>query len=99
MTALYSLALFAAALALVAWVVAAVAAANPESRLPDPDVRFGLRGRSVVAGVLGFGLGGLSATFAGWSTPMALVAGLAGAAFLAASGLILGPEGEGGASG
>ncbi|MBK5268683.1 MAG: hypothetical protein JJE47_14775 [Acidimicrobiia bacterium] len=44
---------------------------DPERRIP----RFKL----VVAGVLGFGMAGLSSSYAGWSTGMSVVAAAAGA--------------------
>lgn len=44
------------------------------------DRRLGSRGRRAVASVLGFGMAGLSASYAGWNAGLALVAALAGAA-------------------
>lgn len=41
----------------------------------DPERRFGRRGRLVVAGLAGFGLGGMSASYAGW--PLAAAFGAA----------------------
>ena len=47
----------------------------------NPDARFGMTGRRVVAAVFGFGMAGLSASYAGWGTALAL-AGAAGGAIL-----------------
>ncbi len=60
----------------------------------DPEARLGRSGRLAVAVLTGFGLGGMSATFAGWATGLALVAALAGAAAVAFSAIALRPEPE-----
>ena len=45
----------------------------------DPEIRFADRGRLAVSALVGFGLGGMSATFAGWNAGFALVGALLGA--------------------
>ena len=93
MTAFYSIVLVVGVVALILWVVGVAAAAMVDewSGL-DPEVRFGSTGRSVLAFVLGFGLGGISATFAGWSAVLTVVAAGAGGVFLTAVANWLGPE-------
>ncbi len=73
MTLIYGLAIALGA----AGVVAAVAlAVNPQRRaLPET-------GRNGLLGLLGFGLGGMSSSFAGWPSVLAFVGALAGAAVL-----------------
>ena len=58
----------------------------------DPETRFGARGRYLVAAVAGFGLGGMSASFGGWNTVLALLAAVAGGAAGVASAYYLGVE-------
>ncbi|MEA2001583.1 MAG: hypothetical protein U9N84_06825 [Actinomycetota bacterium] len=48
----------------------------------EPEARFGETGRMTISGVLGFGLGGMSASFGGWGSALSL-AGAAGGAVLA----------------
>ncbi len=50
------------------------------------------RPRRTIAGFLGFGLAGMSASFAGWATVFALVAAVAGAGALVAAATQLAPE-------
>lgn len=84
MTALYAIATLAGTLLLFAWIVsAALSAGAGEAARFDGAARFGLRGRIAIAGLLGFGLAGMSATFAGWAIAPAAVAAIAGAAALA----------------
>ena len=65
---------------LVGWIVAVtVAGSVPGWGRLDPDDRFGVAGRRVVGAVLGFGIAGLSASYAGWATGLALAAALGGA--------------------
>lgn len=90
MVALYAVAVIVGALGLTGWVVAGVLAERPGSSVAQPEARFGLRGRSLVVAVLGFGLGGMSASYAGWPELGALGAALAGAGLLVVSGRYLG---------
>lgn len=89
MVALYGIAVFVGAGALVTWLVAQAIADWPHAAVQGPEERFGERGRWIVSGLLGFGLGGMSASFAGWSVGLALVAALAGAGGLVAASRLL----------
>jgi hypothetical protein len=95
MTPFYAVAVAAGLVLLVAWAVFVVIASAVETWGGlDPEVRFGATGRSVLAGLTGFGMGGLSATFAGWNGWLALAAAFGGAGVMAfvASSLGPGPE-------
>ncbi len=81
MTVVYATTLLLGVLALMIWMIVTALAGNLGRDAMDPDRRFGKRGRSIVAGALAFGLGGLSATFAGWSAGLAIMASVAAAAF------------------
>lgn len=50
--------------------------------------------RPVTAGLLGVGLAGLSSSYAGWSTPLSIVAALGAAAALAALSVVLRPDSQ-----
>jgi len=78
--AVFGVALAVGFLAVLGW-IAAVAVADSVDGWEgvDPDTRFGLNGRRVVAGVLGFGMAGLSAAYAGWPIPLATGAAVVGA--------------------
>ena len=89
MVVLYGIAVVAGALALVGWVIWDTLAEAPGSSGQGPTVRFGMRGRRAVTAVLGFGLGGISASFAGWNQALALGAAVAGAVLLAMSAHVL----------
>lgn len=93
MTALYSVALVVGALAFLVW-VAATAVANTVAGWEgiDPEARFGMIGRSVVAGIVGFGMAGMSASFGGWTSVLAFLAAVAGAVGLVVVAFWLGPE-------
>jgi hypothetical protein len=92
MTALFGTILLIGVLALLAW-VAATGVAHSVGGWDgvDPENRFGSLGRSVLAALLGFGMAGMSASFAGWSPMLSLIGALAGAAVLVAVGFWLGP--------
>jgi hypothetical protein len=60
---------------------------NPERPGTPPPVRHTL------LAVLGFGLGGMSASFGGWPTGLAVVAGLGGAILLVGLGIRYAPIG------
>jgi hypothetical protein len=87
--ALYSLALLLGTVAAIGWVVAGVAADGALGRLPRPEERFGRPGRIAVTALMGFGLGGLSASFAGWAGLQSVLVAVGGAGFLVASMLLL----------
>jgi hypothetical protein len=81
----YAFALVAGLLMLLAWIVGVAVAAWVEGwETADPERRFGATGRSIVAGTVGFGMAGMSATFAGWHAILAFAAALLGAAALVA---------------
>lgn len=81
MRVVFAIALVVGVLALFAWIVAATAAeiVSGWERL-DPERGLGPRARSGVAAILGFGMAGLSAAYAGWPGLAAVSAALAGAA-------------------
>lgn len=79
----YAAALIAGIVLLLAWIAAAAVAAWVDGwDFADPEQRLGARGRFVVAGSIGFGMAGLSATYAGFHPLVAVVAAVAGAAAL-----------------
>jgi anti-sigma factor RsiW len=93
-TALYAGVLVIGIVGLIGWVFAAAIGEGVEgwSSL-DPESRFGRTGRLVLAAALGFGMGGMSASFAGSSVLLALVAAVAGAAAVMAAAWFFGPAG------
>lgn len=80
MTVVYALATVTGAGLIFGWIVSGAISAGTrgESRI-DLDARFGVAGRALVAGVMGFGLAGLSASFAGWSPALSLLAAVGAA--------------------
>lgn len=84
MTGVYAVALVVGFVALIAWVAMSVVAANVAGwdRF-DPDRRLGRWGRRSIAGLVGFGMAGLSTTYAGWPTGAVVAAAVAGLAGLA----------------
>lgn len=79
----YAVALAAGIVLLLAWIAAAAVAAWVDGwEFADPEQRFGARGRFVVAGSIGFGMAGMSATYGGLHPVVAVVAAFAGAAAL-----------------
>lgn len=92
MTALYAVAVVAGFVLVVAWVGASgISLWVDDWHFADPERRFGQTGRSIVAGVFGLGIAGMSATYAGWPLAAALAAALGGAAALAVLARWLGP--------
>lgn len=90
MTAVYAVTLVVGIVLLLTWVAAvAVAETVPGWAHVDPDARYGRRGRLVVAGLTGFGLGGMSATFAGWPVVAALAAAAGGVVLVGTAALYL----------
>lgn len=80
MRAVFGYALGLGTVALLAWIIAVAVAGSVEGwAKADPDARFGLTGRRIVAAVFGFGMAGLSAAFAGWPMAVATLAAAAGA--------------------
>lgn len=93
MTALYAVVLVIGLVFLIMWLGAAAIGTWVEGwESFDPEMRFGARGRATVAGAVGFGMGGLSATFAGWPPGLALLAALAGGGAMVLVARVLGPE-------
>ncbi len=65
MIAVYAIATLLGLVALVAWILTA----SLGGRL-DPETRFGIGGRRVVAGVAGFGLAGMAAAYSPLDPPV-----------------------------
>lgn len=78
MVALYAVATVAGLVSLTGWILAA----SFESSF-DPETRFGVGGRRFVAGVTGFGLGGMAAAY----SPLDLNAGVEMVAALVGAGV------------
>lgn len=88
----YALALVAGILMLLAWIVGVAVGAWVDGwQFADPERRFGATWRSIVAGIIGFGMAGMSATFADWHAIVALVAALLGAVALAVVASVFAP--------
>ena len=82
MTPVFAIVLLAGILGLLVWVALTAVADTVEGwTRVDPEALFGSRGRFGLAAALGFGLAGMSATFAGWSGAWPILASVAGAAF------------------
>ena len=80
MRAVFGFALGLGLVAVLGWIAALAVATSVDGwERVDPDARFGVTGRRVVAGLLGFGMAGLSAAYAGQPMALATVAALAGA--------------------
>ena len=95
MSALYAIAVIVGLVLLITWaglVVLGNSVAGWDSL--NPEARFGGRGRMAIAALAGFGMGGLSATFAGWATALALLAAVVGAAAMGYVARHLGPTGS-----
>lgn len=81
MRAIYGVALAVGFVALLVWAVAVYVSGSVDRWEGfDLDRRFGANGRRAVAAILGFGMAGLSASYAGWNAALALTAAVAGAA-------------------
>lgn len=96
MTTVYAIAFAVGVVGLITWIAAGASSAMVGSwKHLDPEARFGRPGRSVLAFLLGFGLAGLSATYADWSLPLSLGgAVVGGAAMVVVAVTILAPEPE-----
>ena len=94
MTPIYAIATLVGVGGLIAWALLRGIRADGSYARFDPEARFGERGRMTVAGVTGFGLAGMSSTFAGWSTVLTVIAAVGGAALVAVIARSLGPERE-----
>lgn len=82
MVKVYAVVLVVGLAALIGWIFARSLAVNVDRPGIDPERRWGVPGRRLVAGAVGFGMAGMSAEFSpldlAW--PVALVLALAGAA-------------------
>ncbi|MEX2424162.1 MAG: hypothetical protein WD990_09310 [Acidimicrobiia bacterium] len=85
MIKVYAIVLAVGVVLLIAWILMTVLAGNLDRPSIDPEARFGLAGRRVVAGSVGFGMAGMSAEYSplGISWPLALVLAVAGGGALA----------------
>lgn len=85
MVAVYAIVLVIGFTSLLCWVGAHAYASGADRPGVDPEVRFGVTGRRVVAGLVGFAMAGLSAEFSprDLSWPLALVLALIGGIVLA----------------
>jgi hypothetical protein len=81
-SAVYAVVLVIGILVLIAWIVAHSLAVSTGRQDRDPELRFGIPGRRVVAALVGFGMAGMSATYAAIeiSAPVVVLLALAGAA-------------------
>lgn len=88
MIPVYAISLVLGAVGLILWIFARSYAVNVGRTDIDPELRWGLWGRRVVAGFVGFGMAGMSAEFSpfdiptGWALTLA-VAGAGAAAWWA----------------
>jgi hypothetical protein len=93
MTAVYAVTLVVGLLGLGAWIVATAVADTVEGwRSVDPEARFGPWARRSLAGLIGFGMTGISTTFGGWQDIAAFGAAVVGGLALAAISEWLGPR-------
>jgi hypothetical protein len=92
-TPVYAAVLACAILALLVWVgLSAIAATVDGWGHVDPEERYGRGARLALAGTAGFGLAGVSATFAGWAAWATLVAACGGAMFAVGVAYRYGPQ-------
>ncbi len=85
MVIVYALALVVGFAGVVTWTLVGSLASNPKSSVRDPAERFGDGPRDIVTGIFGMGIGGMSASFAGWPATLGVLAAIAGAALLLVS--------------
>lgn len=85
MVEVYAIALVVGVILMIAWIFATYLRGNVDGWRFDPEERFGKPGRRLVAGLMGFGLAGMSAEFSPFdlSWPGALALAIVGAAALA----------------
>lgn len=92
MTILFAVPLAVGLVLLLTWIGATAAAASVDGWGDyDPEARVGATGRYVLAFMIGFGMAGISALFAGWSNILSVLAGLAGGVALMGVSRWLGP--------
>lgn len=89
---IYAITLALGSIALLVWIVGVAVGARVDGwEFADPERRFGESGRSALAAVVGFGMGGMSATFAGWNPALAAAAALVGGAALVVVARVFAP--------
>jgi hypothetical protein len=92
MTIFYGAVLFIGFVMLVVWLVMTAVASGVDGwDDTDPERRFGVNGRSVVAGTFGFGMAGISMLYTQMPDALSLVAAGAGAVGLIIVSRWLGP--------
>ena len=92
MTILFALPLVVGLFLMVTWIGATAAAGSVEGwDHLDPELRVGATGRFLLAFLIGFGMAGISALFAGWGNLLSIGAGLVGGAVLVVISRWLGP--------
>lgn len=81
MVKVYAVALAIGVVALLVVLLGGALAENLGRAERDPGERFGLTGKSAIGGIIGFGMGGLSAEFSpldfGWQVSLAISAAAA----------------------
>lgn len=93
MVPVYAICVTVGVVALLAWVLLGLTASSVAGKANlDPEARFGQVGRDTISGLLGFGLGGMSASFGGWPAGLAAVGAVAGAVAAVLIGRYLGFE-------
>lgn len=93
MVPIYAICIVLGVVAVLAWVILGMTASTvADKENLEPEQRFGEKGQMAITAVLGFGLGGMSASFAGWSTGLALVGAGVGAVGATLIGRYLGVE-------
>ncbi|HHC09196.1 MAG TPA: hypothetical protein ENK55_10850 [Actinobacteria bacterium] len=91
MRLVYGALLVVGVVGIAGWILAVALGEVGDRRLRlDPRVETGAR--TLLAAAVGFGMGGLSAAFAGWPDPIHLAGALGGAAAMAAVARFLGAE-------
>jgi hypothetical protein len=89
----YAICVVLGVVAVITWVFVGLtsSAVAGKSHL-EPEARFGEAGRMTISGVLGFGLGGMSASFGGWGSALALLGAVGGAVLAIVAARYLGYE-------
>ncbi len=95
MTALFGIPLMIGFILMIVWAGATAVAATVDGwQGVDPGRRYGRTGRFILAGMIGFGMAGLSSLYAGWPSLLAIGAAMLGGAGLIGVSIWLGPEEE-----
>lgn len=95
MTALFGIPLLLGLLLMIVWIAATAVAGTVEGwENVDPEHRYGRTGRFVLAGVIGFGMAGISTLYAGAPHLLAVVGGIAGGIGLVFVSTWLGPDSD-----